>query len=216
MVSERSKAAGDALLSVDRLMSFTDGVVAIAMTLLILPLMDSVSELGDKGRTVAEYLSEDRGQLISFVMSFALIASFWVTHHRILARVERTSPGLTWLTIAWMFTIVWLPVPTAMLGSMPADPAQKGLYVGTLMAASLMLLLTRLHLRRHCELHGIPEEALRAGILSEVVVIVLFAIALAVAIVAPGIGYSAMFLMLLTGPAVRVISALARGRRRGR
>ncbi|MDR2998392.1 MAG: DUF1211 domain-containing protein, partial [Microbacterium sp.] len=60
------------LLPADRLKAFTDGVVAIAMTLLILPLMEGVIDLGREGTTVLEYLQEDTGQLISFAMSFVL------------------------------------------------------------------------------------------------------------------------------------------------
>ncbi|MFE6736304.1 TMEM175 family protein [Microbacterium sp. NPDC057650] len=204
------------LLPADRLKAFTDGVVAIAMTLLILPLMEGVIDLGREGVTVLEYLQEDTGQLISFAMSFVLIASFWVTHHRIYDRVERTSPTLIWITIAWMFTIVWLPVPTAMIGSMPDDAAQKSLYVGTLIAASLVLMITRMYLLRHPELHDISGENLRAGIVSEIVVVVLFAIALTVAITVPAIGYLAMFLMALTAPAIRLVRRLGRGRRSDR
>ncbi|WP_440943047.1 TMEM175 family protein [Microbacterium sp. 22195] len=204
------------LLSADRLKAFTDGVVAIAMTLLILPLMEGVIDLGREGRTVLEFLAEDTGQLFSFVMSFVLIASFWMSHHRVFDRVDRTSGALVWLTIAWMLTIVWLPVPTAMLGAMPDDAAQKCLYVGTLILASLVLLAIRGYLLHHRELHDIPEDLLRAGIRAEWVTVGLFAIALTVALTVPVIGYSAMFLMLLTGPVIRVVKRLGRGRRPSR
>ncbi|OJU38911.1 MAG: hypothetical protein BGN97_12155 [Microbacterium sp. 69-10] len=204
------------LLSADRLKAFTDGVVAIAMTLLILPLMEGVIDLGREGRTVLEYLSEDFGQLFSFVMSFVLIASLWISHHRIFDRVERTSGALIGLTIAWMFTIVWLPVPTAMLGAMDDDVAQKCLYIGTLIFANLMLLAIRAYLRRHRELHDIPDPRLRDGIRADTVTIALFLVALVIALLVPQIGYFAMFLMILTGPAIRLVELLERGRRRAR
>lgn len=200
------------LLSADRLKAFTDGVVAIAMTLLILPLMEGVIDLGREGRTVLEYLDEDTGQLISFVMSFVLIASFWISHHRVFDRVERTSGALIWLTIAWMFTIVWLPVPTAMVGAMPDDAAQKCLYIGTLFGASLMLLVIRAYLRRHAELHSVPDALLRDGIRADGVTIGLFVVALTIAVFVPRIGYFAMFVMLLTGPLIRLVRRMQRGR----
>ena len=201
------------ILSAERLKAFIDAVVAIAMTLLILPLMESVVEMGREHRSVPEYLREDYGQLISFAMSFLLIATFWITHHRIFDRVERTTNALVWLQVAWMFTIVWLPVPTAMLGSMPTDAIQKVLYIGTLLVTALLLLGTRLYLRAHPELHGIEEAALRYGIAVEIVLCCLFALSLAVAVLVPAIGYFAMFLMLLSGPAQAVISRRG-GRRR--
>jgi uncharacterized membrane protein len=211
--TDKTGMSAHPLVSADRLKAFTDGVVAIAMTLLILPLMEGVIDLGREGRTVLEYLDEDQGQLISFVMSFVLIASMWASHHRIYERVERTSNMLTWLTIAWMFTIVWLPVATAMVGAMPDDAAQKSLYVGTLIAATLMLLLVRMYLRRHPELHDSPDEQLRGGIRADAVTIVLFALALTVAVTLPQIGYFAMFLMLLTSPVIRLLRRRSARRR---
>jgi uncharacterized membrane protein len=189
------------VLSAERLKAFIDAVVAIAMTLLILPLMESVVEIGHEGKSVAEYLHEDYGQLLSFAMSFLLIARFWMAHHRIFDRVERTTNGLVWWQVAWMFTIVWLPVPTAMLGAMDTDTLQKILYIGTLLVTALLLLATQLYLRRHRELHHIPDVALHRGILAEVSLCSLFAIALLVAVLVPDIGYFAMFLMLLSRPA---------------
>ncbi len=52
--------------SAERMKVFTDAVVAIAMTLLILPLMESVAEAGRDGVSTADYLSEHGGQLFSF------------------------------------------------------------------------------------------------------------------------------------------------------
>jgi hypothetical protein len=71
---------------------FTDAVVAIAMTLLILPLMESVAEAGRDGVTTADYLSEHGGQLFSFALSFVIIASFWAGHHSLVEHVERDYP----------------------------------------------------------------------------------------------------------------------------
>ena len=67
--------------SAERMEFFTDAVVAIAMTLLILPLMESVAEAGRDGVTTADYLSEHGGQLFSFALSFVIIASFWAGNH---------------------------------------------------------------------------------------------------------------------------------------
>ena len=92
-----------------------------------------------------------------------LIANFWITHHRLFDRVERVTNALVWLTVAWMFTIVWLPVATALLGQLALDPVQEIVYIGSLLAASLVLLATRVYIRRHPALHSIPDENLREG-----------------------------------------------------
>ena len=207
------ETADSPILSAERLKAFIDAVVAIAMTLLILPLMESVIALGHEGKGVQEYLAEDGMQLFSFALSFLLIATFWMTHHRIFDRVESTTNAMVWTQVAWMFTIVWLPVPTAMLGSMDTSTVQKLLYIGSLLLTSLLLLVTRLYLRAHPQLHSIPPQALGRGIRVEIVLCTLFAVALNVAILVPEIGYFAMFLMLLSAPTQLLLDRRRRGTR---
>ncbi|MFK4729752.1 TMEM175 family protein [Agromyces mediolanus] len=191
---------GAAVTSAERLKAFTDAVVAIAMTLLILPLMESVTDAGAEGGGVAAWFGEHAEQLMSFALSFALIATFWLANHRIFAKVERTSPTLLWLTIGWMFTIVWLPVPTAMLGAMETDDAQKLVYIGSLALTSVMSLAIRSYLLRHPALHDIAAPRLRRGILADAITTGLFLIALLLSILVPAIGYWALFLLLLVSP----------------
>ncbi|MFF2495441.1 TMEM175 family protein [Agromyces sp. NPDC058064] len=201
--------------SAERLKAFTDAVVAIAMTVLVLPLMESVTDLGGEGGGVAEWFDRHSGQLMSFALSFVLIATFWLTNHRVFAQLERTTPALLWLSIAWMFTIVWLPVPTAMLGSMEEDDAQKLVYVGSLIVTSLVSLALRWYLLRHPRLHGTAPLRLRRGILADAISTVLFALALLVSITVPAIGYWAMFLLLLVSP-LHTLASRAFERRPGR
>jgi len=201
------------LLSAERLKAFEDAVVAIAMTLLILPLLENVSEFARDHRSALDYVQAEHKQLFSFALSFVIIAVFWMNHHRVFDRVEKATNALLWLQVGWMFTIVWLPVATAMLGSLPEDAMQKLLYIGALLASSLLMLGTRLYLRGHPELHRIAPESLRRGLIAEIVMSSLFAISLIVAVLVPDIGYAAMFLLLLAGPAQAIIARRGRARR---
>ncbi|WP_457099760.1 TMEM175 family protein [Microbacterium sp. P5_E9] len=203
-------AASAATLPAERLKAFCDAVVAIAMTLLILPLMESVGEAAADHLTSFEWLTQPQntGQLFSFVLSFVLIANFWLTHHRLFAGIHRVTNGLLWLTIAWMFTIVWLPIPTALLGQLETDAGQEVLYIGTLALTSLVMFLSRLYVLRHPSLHDIPESRLRSGLTADLVTLALFLLALAVALVFKDVGYWAMFLLLLVAPVHRLITRL--------
>ncbi|GAA5153586.1 TMEM175 family protein [Microbacterium pseudoresistens] len=195
------------LLPTERVKAFIDAVVAIAMTLLILPLMEGVIELGREGKTVLEYLDDDGDQIVSFLMSFVLIANFWLNHHRTFDRVGRTDPALLWLAVLWMLSIVWLPVPTAMLGAMPTDTVQKVVYIGSLLLTALIMLAIRVYLRRHRDLHDVPDADLRSGVIAESLVCVLFVVAGLVAVLVPAIGYFAMFLVVLVMPLHRLVNA---------
>ncbi len=190
----------------ERVKAFADAVVAIALTLLILPLMESVSEVAGAGDDASTWLLEHGGQLLSFLLSFVLIAMFWIMHHRLFSRVERVTTGLIWLLAAWLLTIVWLPVATAVAGRMEdEDAAAKSLYIGSLVLVSVMSLVIRLYLRAHPALHTLDRRELVSGLADDISQVLLFALALVVTLLIPVVGYYSLLAMALSGPAQKVI-----------
>jgi uncharacterized membrane protein len=185
---------------VERVGAFIDAVVAIAMTLLILPLMESVSEVASAGDDTLHWLGEHDQQLVSFGVSFVIIAMFWMIHHRLFVLVDGVTTPLMWILVGWLATIVWLPVATAISGAMDSDDQlAKILYIGSMIATCLFSLWIRLYLRRNPWLHRNPADHLAAGIAADIATTLLFAVALSLALLIPHIGYYAMFVMLL-GP----------------
>ncbi|WP_230206546.1 TMEM175 family protein [Microbacterium gorillae] len=191
--------------SAERFKAFVDAVVAIAMTLLILPLMESVAEA--RHLSTAEYLNDHAGQIISFLLSFSLIATFWLMHHRVYNGVERITSRLMVINLAWLLTIVWLPVATAMLGQMSTDRLQVVLYVGSLVLTSALMLAMRVYLLRHPEMRAAADDAVVMGISIDLAMITCFGITFIASLIWPGPGYYVFFICMLTG-------FLARGYRR--
>lgn len=188
---------------------FVDAVVAIAMTLLILPLMESVADVAEAGASAREWFGEHDQQLVSFVLSFVIIAMFWITHHRLYARVERVTIPLLCISMGWLLTIVWLPVATAMSGRFSDDDALvKVVYIGSMIATCLLTLATRGYLARHPELHDSSTTMLRRGMAVDIAQALLFGLSLLVAVTVRPVGYSALFLMVLVGPAQAAIARL--------
>lgn len=196
----------------ERFKAFVDAVVAIAMTLLILPLMESVSEAASGHMSTAEFLEEHSGQLLSFGLSFLLIATFWMGHHRQYRDVEFVTGPLLWINIAWMATIVWLPVPTAMIGQMDTDPLQAVVYIGTLIMTQVTTLAGWLYLARHRELGTVSTETIRLGAIGDLAAIIMFSAALVIAVAASPDGYAGLFLLLLSDPTSRLLNRLFRRR----
>lgn len=193
------------LFSAERFKAFVDAVVAIAMTLLILPLMESVSEAASDKLSTAEFLNEHSGQLTSFVLSFVLIANSWIGHHRQYNQVDVITRPLLWINVVWMATIVWLPVPTAMLGQMDSDPLQAVLYIGTLILTQVANLAARIYLLRHPTFTRHDPQRIRMGAMADIASILLFGIALVIVIMIGSIGYFALFLLALTGILARTL-----------
>ncbi|MFF7291409.1 TMEM175 family protein [Microbacterium sp. NPDC008134] len=199
----------------ERFKAFVDAVVAIAMTLLILPLMEAVSDAASGKLSTAEFFHEHSSQLLSFALSFLLIATFWMGHHSQYCDVERITVPLIWINVAWMATIVWLPVPTAMLGQIDADALQKIVYIGTLLTTQVATLAGGIYLGRHPELTTAPPSAYRAGVLGDIAAIILFVAALLIAVLVPQIGYAALLLLLLNAPVSRLVDRVSHGRSHG-
>jgi uncharacterized membrane protein len=191
----------------ERVKAFVDAAVAIALTLLILPLMESVSEVVGAGDDATAWLLEHSGQLLNFLLSFVLIAMFWIMHHRLFASVERVTVGLIWLLAAWLLTIVWLPVATAIAGGMSdEDAVAKTLYIGSLVLVAVMSLVIRLYLRAHPALHALGRRDLLLGLTDDISLVLLFALALAITLLIPVVGYYSLLVMALSGPAQKLIA----------
>jgi uncharacterized membrane protein len=191
----------------ERAKAFIDAVVAIAMTLLILPLMEGVTETAGKHGSGADWLDEHQAQLFSFVLSFLIIAMFWINHHRLFSSVEKVSVPLLWITMAWLLSIVWIPVATALSGQMGSgDWVVKTLYIGSMILTSLLMLAMRTYLVRHPALHVATPFELRRGMAVDIAMALLFAIALILSLSFEVLGYWSLFIMAFSGPVQELIA----------
>ncbi|MEU0879326.1 TMEM175 family protein [Lentzea sp. NPDC005914] len=185
----------------DRLVLFTDAVAAIAITLLVLPLVEIISEPG--AEHPAEIVSHHWPQIFSFLLSFAVIAQLWMAHHRIFQNVVEYTQPLLLLNMLWVLTIVVLPFPTGLVGEYGADRFTQFFYVGTILVSSALLSAMALLAHRH-------ELTLRV-VVSCVAAPVLLLIALALV---PLINYWGLLLMLLQTVTSRLIEPRADGTER--
>jgi uncharacterized membrane protein len=95
-----------------RLLVFSDGVIAIAITLLALGLpVPHGHDLDQLGRSIRH----DSGHYLSFLISFVVIASLWNVHHQVFQYVDRADRRLRHLSLAWLFFIVTIPFATDLL-----------------------------------------------------------------------------------------------------
>lgn len=137
----------------ERLVNFTDAVIAIALTLLVLPLVEIPQELTDGG-SVGDLFSRHRDEFGAFVLSFVVIWSLWRSHHHMIEYFKGYDAVLLRLHMLWLFTLVTLPFSTQLLSAETSGQGGVPLYVGTLFLSSLTLIgiSWRGH-RRHELLH---------------------------------------------------------------
>lgn len=123
----------------ERFLTFVDAVVAIAVTLLVLPLVELTTDMPRGGSSAADLIGDHRGQFYAFLLSFVVIARFWWSHHTIVRDVLVSSRGLVWWTFLWMLTIVVLPFPTALTATTDDQLTTRLLYIGTMTLSSACL-----------------------------------------------------------------------------
>jgi uncharacterized membrane protein len=121
---------------IGRILALSDGVFAIAVTLLILDIAVPATTSDDD---LAKVLLNLWPRYLAYVLSFLVIARFWVIHHQTFRLIVRDTPVLVWLNFLLLLFIAFLPFPTAVLGSHEGSPAAAVLYataVGLTSAAS--------------------------------------------------------------------------------
>jgi uncharacterized membrane protein len=190
-------------LSFDRIVFFSDAIVAIAITLLVLPLVDSVPEEGHF--KAGELLGDDSALLLAFGISFFVIARFWLLHHRIFTKIDGYTSRLVWANMAWLLSIVWLPFPTEMMGvQSDSDAVVRGIYIGSLLVTSLCLALLEYVIERTPGLWADPSDS-GVDLVNALAAAAALAVALVIAVTIPAIGMWSLLLLFVSPHVVRVV-----------
>ncbi|MES2392159.1 MAG: TMEM175 family protein, partial [Acidobacteriota bacterium] len=104
-------ASNPARLSPGRLEAFSDGVMAVIITIMVLELKippDSISN--------AAALRQELPLLIVYLMSFVLVGIYWVNHHYLLDGCEQVTHGILWSNLALLFALSLIPAATQWVG----------------------------------------------------------------------------------------------------
>ena len=169
----------------------------IAVTLLILPLVDVVPEAAAEGSDALAVITDHKSQIYSFLLSFAVIVRFWLTHHRMFEHVRAYNTRLVQLNMIWLLFIVILPFPTEIVGTYPSSRFTAGLYIANIVALGICQLGLTLMTRGHRELEQEDNPVTRREMFGTVTFTVLSLVAFLLAVLVPGITFYALLLLLL-------------------
>ena len=114
----------------NRLEAFSDGVLAIIITIMILELKQPVSD--GWGDFFALWST-----LLAYMLSFLFIAIYWVNHHIIINQAKQVNYPILWCNIAWLFVMSFIPFTTAWIGTYPTSLAPVCLYFTDMLLACL-------------------------------------------------------------------------------
>jgi uncharacterized membrane protein len=130
-----------------RLIALTDGVLSIAMTLLVLDvrLPESVATMDNAGLWRA--ITGIWPQIFSYGLSFVVIAVLWLTHVQKFRHVQRTSGLLAWLHVLFLLLVGFVPFTTSVLAE-SGNAVATAIYAVVMATASLLLGSMSVHARR--------------------------------------------------------------------
>jgi uncharacterized membrane protein len=150
------------VLSKGRMEALTDGIFAIAMTLLVLEL--KIPDL-PKHASAVELLHKigDEGPaFFSFMVSFLYCGLLWVMHHLAMHFVRHLQIGLVWLNLLFLMSISTMPFSCGLLGHFLHNRAAQEIYFGNMFVAATLLASQWLLAKRK---KLINEDDLRASAL---------------------------------------------------
>jgi uncharacterized membrane protein len=130
----------------NRLEAFSDGVIAIIITIMVLEL--SVKEL-DAHAGWREQLHELLPKFLSYVLSYVYVGIYWNNHHHMLHSTEKVTGGILWANLHLLFWLSLFPFATAWVGANHFAPAPTAVYgFVLLMAGVAYFILEKLIIRQ--------------------------------------------------------------------
>ena len=127
----------NSIITTQRVEAFSDGVFAIAITLLILEIKVPDHDALEN-QSLSNYLWGLWPKYFAYLFSFIIIGIFWANHHYIFKLYKRTNHTFNLLNVFFLLTISFLPFPTAVFGEYIQAPAHRNTAV-SFYALGLML-----------------------------------------------------------------------------
>ena len=189
----------------ERLTAFTDGVLAVIITIMVL-------ELKPPGGFHLANLAEIAPTLLGYVLSFGYVAIYWNNHHHFFHLVERVNGTLLWANLNLLFWLSLVPFTTAWMGASHFAPEPTALYGASLLACALSWYLMQTLILQGQGPHSVLRRALGSDLKGKISP-VLYLIGIGLSFAAPLAGAAVYFLVALMwlAPDRRIERALGEG-----
>jgi uncharacterized membrane protein len=178
-----------------RVLAFSDGLFAIAMTLLIVSV--TVPHIADDSsiHDLADALNDLSPAFVSFFISFAVIGRYWLAHHQFISLLDAMDQAFIGLNLLYLAFIAFLPFPTALLGEYFSNPLSIVIYAVAVGIVSGMEVVLFRHAYRKDLLRRKPTpEVYRFGVIASLSPLFFFAISIPVAFVSTTLAVAIWFL----------------------
>ncbi len=175
-----------------RVMAFTDAVLAIVITILVLEL--EPPDLSP-GQSLGDALREVRPTFIAFVISFLIVGMYWVWHRDTFSNVRYANRDLVWLNLLFLLPASLIPFAASVIGEYPQNATALHLYGAVLLVLTMVRILLDWYLSRHPSLLWTPRTTgmKRMSTLLAAAPLLIYGLAMAVADALPELSLALYF-----------------------
>lgn len=198
---ETAKQRAENEIEFSRIVAFSDGVFAIAITLLVLQLSVKPNV---PNHELGKALLDERQDLFAYAISFAVIGRFWLVHHRFFGDVTGFDGRLIVLNLFYLAWIVLIPFSSQILGDHGGAEAAVILYAVNLVGVILAGVLLFADARR-AGLSKVSAAQARSGERSALAIAAIFLLSILVALFSPELAtwcWLALFFVPIAGRAL--------------
>jgi len=142
--------------TVERVSALSDGVFAVAITLLVLSIAVPTITGHLTSAKLAHGLANLWPHFFAYVLSFIIIGMFWMSHHALFSAIQEVDKGLLWINMIYLLLIVFVPYPTSLLALFGDVSTAVIFYAAIMAAAGLMQALLGFYATRN---HRLVDDA---------------------------------------------------------
>ena len=135
--AEQGQPDPGAPFGVSRIAALSDGIFAIAITLLIFGLEVPEINRPTSSDELANALGDMWPRFGAYVQTFVIIGAYWVGHHRAFRRMVREDDRLAWVNLLFLLTVSFMPFPANLVGRYPENRTAVVVYSASLAAVSV-------------------------------------------------------------------------------
>lgn len=140
----------------DRAIGFSDGVFAIAITLLVLNFRVPQLPAHNLDARLLDALRHQSGAFIGFAVSFYSIARFWIAHHRLSTLLRHVDGTFIALNLLLLAAVVFLPFPTEIIGQYGSSTTAVVFYASAMTVTGVLSCVVW----QYAATHGLTGDAL--------------------------------------------------------
>lgn len=133
------------VMSPERLIAFSDGVIAIAITLLILNLELPAHY---ENMTFIQVFRESLTKFDSWLISFWIIGGFWISHHKLFSRVKKIDTTMLWYNLFFLLIITSISWMVSLIEAFPNEPRAVVVFSSGLGFAGFLHYWMHIHVKR--------------------------------------------------------------------